>query len=236
MYEADLAAVYDAFYEARGKDYAAEAADIAREIRKRAPDATSLLDVACGTASHLQRFAALFDDVEGMDLSADMLAYARTKLPGVRLHQGDMRKVDLGRGFDAITSMFSSVGYLRSTAELDETMRSLAGHLTPGGVLVIEPWWFPETFLSGYVAGDVVTSGGRTIARVSHSVREGGATHMQVHFIVADAESGAEHFAASHVITLFTRQEYEQAFERAGLAVEYLPGGPSGRGLFVGVG
>ncbi|MET9297617.1 class I SAM-dependent methyltransferase [Streptomyces sp. NPDC003077] len=235
MYEVDHAGVYDLFYLGRGKDYAAEAADTADLIRARRPNAASLLDVACGTGTHLEHFAKEFTRTEGLELSADMLEHARARIPGTPLHQGDMRDFDLGRRFDAVVSMFSSVGYLRTTDELDAALASFARHLEPGGVTVIEPWWFPDTFIDGYVSSDVVRRDGRHVARVSHSVREGNATRMVVHFVVADAEHGARHFSDTHLITLFTRREYEAAFESAGLRVEYLEGGPSGRGLFVGI-
>jgi hypothetical protein len=110
----------------------------------------------------------------------------------------------------------------------------MAGHLTPHGVLVVEPWWFPETFLPGYVAGDVATAAdGRMVARVSHTVREGTASRMEAHYQVADGATGVRHFVVTHVNTLFTRAQYEAAFTRAGLAADYVAGGPSGRGLFV---
>jgi dTDP-3-amino-3,6-dideoxy-alpha-D-glucopyranose N,N-dimethyltransferase/dTDP-3-amino-3,4,6-trideoxy-alpha-D-glucopyranose N,N-dimethyltransferase len=233
MYDAELADVYDALYEGRGKDYAAEAADVLKLVRERSPGAASLLDVACGTGSHLRHFAALMDDVEGLELSADMIKVAGTRLPAVPVHQGDMRSFDLGRRYDAVTCMFSSIAYMRDDGELAAALGRIAAHLAPGGVAVVEPWWFPETFLPGYVAGDVVTAAGRTLARVSHTVRTGDASTMQAHYLVADAGSGVKHFTVTHVNTLFTRERYVLAFERAGLAADYVEGGPSGRGLFV---
>ncbi|MCN9244371.1 class I SAM-dependent methyltransferase [Streptomyces sp. RY43-2] len=235
MYEVDHADVYDLFYLGRGKDYAAEAAAMAELVRSRTPGAASLLDVACGTGTHLEHFVAQFAEAEGLELSADMLRHARSRIPDVRLHQEDMRDFRLGRTFDAVVSMFSSVGYLRTTAELDGTLRTFAAHLAPGGVVVVEPWWFPETFIEGWVSADVVRKDDRTVARVSHSVREGNATRLEEHFTVADSGLGIRHFSEVHLITLFHQGEYEKAFETAGLRVEYLEGGPSGRGLFVGV-
>jgi len=234
MYETELASVYDAFYQGRGKDYTAEADQVTALIRERRPAATSLLDVACGTGSHLLPFTKLFDDVAGLELSEAMLDVARDRVTGAVLHQGDMRDFGLGRTFDAVTCMFSSIGHMVSTAELDAAVARFAAHVEPGGVIVVEPWWFPGTFLDGYVAGDVVTVDGRTIARVSHSSRDGGASAVEVHYVVAD-RSGAHSFVDRHRITLFERAEYEAAFTKAGCDVTYLEGGPSGRGLFAGV-
>ncbi|NRQ31660.1 class I SAM-dependent methyltransferase [Nonomuraea sp. NN258] len=235
MYGADLADVYDAIYRGRGKDYRAEAARVAELIRQRRPDAASLLDVACGTGTHLAFFGEEFGHVAGLELSADMLAVARDRLPDVELHQGDMRDFRLDATFDAVTCLFSSIAYMETEDELTAALGRMAAHLSPGGVLIVEPWWFPEDFIDGYVAGHVVTVDGRTIARVSRTVRDGGRSVMDAHYVVASADSGVRHFTVNHANTLFPRKVYEAAFERAGLEVDHLEGGLSGRGLFRGV-
>lgn len=229
------ARIYDLIYQGRGKDYPAEAAELAQLVRRRNPAATTLLDVACGTGLHLRAFAGEFDHVEGVELSEDMLTIAKDRLPGVPLHVGDMRDFDLGRTFDAVTCLFAAVGHMRSTGELDAAAARLAAHLSPGGVLVIEPWWFPDNFLPNYVGGDVVRRDGHTIARVSHTVADGLVTTMTVHYVVATAADGPRHFTNQVVNTLFTRAEYETALRRAGCTVEYIVDGPAGRGRFVAV-
>ncbi|MFC3994756.1 class I SAM-dependent methyltransferase [Nocardiopsis sediminis] len=234
-YDAELAEVYDAVYEGRGRGYTAEAAEVAALIRERRPGAGSLLDVACGTGAHLRCFAREFTTVAGVDLSGDMLALARRRLPDVPLHRADMRDFELDARFDAVTCMFSSIGHMADDAELAAAVARMAAHTVPGGVVVVEPWWFPETFLPGYVGSDLLTVGGRTLARVSHSTRRGDTTHMEVHYIVADPQSGARHLKDTHTITLFTRERYEAAFAAAGCPADYIEGGPSGRGLFVAV-
>ncbi|ONI76462.1 SAM-dependent methyltransferase [Actinosynnema sp. ALI-1.44] len=231
----DRAETYEAFYRGRGKDYEAESNTITKLVLDRKPDASSLLDVACGYGGHLHHFDKAFRHVEGLELSREMISAAARRIPGITVHHGDMRQFRLARRFDAVTCMFSSIGHLDTTYELAQTLRSFAEHLTPGGVIAIDPWWFPETFLPGYVGSDVVTDNGMTIARVSHSVRAGTATRIEVHYIVAEPGKGIQHFADCHRITLFTREEYEQAFRAAGCDVEYLPGDPAGRGVFVGV-
>ncbi|MEV0155867.1 class I SAM-dependent methyltransferase [Micromonospora sp. NPDC050686] len=235
MYDSEVAEIWDTIYRGRGRDYAAEAQGVARLIHERHPDAGSLLDVACGTGEHLRHFDDLFDHVEGLELSGDMIAAGRGRSPWLTMHQADMRSFDLDRRFDAITCLFSSIGHARTPAELDATLACFAAHLHPGGVVIVEPWWFPETFADGYVTGDVIHTDGRVIGRVSHSSREGAASRVSAHFTVADAEAGLRHFTEELIISLFTREQYEAAFRRAGGTVEYLDGGPSGRGLFVGV-
>lgn len=250
MYGAELAEVYDQCYRGRGKDYVAESALVVEQIRARrgaspadtSPSDTtpsdtslldiSLLDIACGTGAHLRHLAELCRHVEGLELSADMLAVAKAELPEIPLHQGDMRDFLLDARFDAISCMFSSIGHMVDQSELDSAIRGMARHLRPGGVIVLEPWWFPERFLPGYVAADIVRVGDRSISRVSHSTAEAGRTRVEVHYTVAEPES-IKSFVDIHHITLFRREQYEAAFAAAGCSVDYVEGEPAGRGLFV---
>jgi SAM-dependent methyltransferase len=229
------AEIYDAIYQGRGKQYKDEAVTLAERIRERNPAVTSLLDVACGTGAHLRYFAGMVDHVEGLDLAEDMLRVARANLPGVPLHQGDMCDFDLGRRFDAVTCMFSSIGYLEDAGRLNAALRCFAGHLNPGGVVVVEPWWTPEKARSGQVVGDLVTVDGLTISRVSHVVRSGAAHRMRVHYLVADAASGIRHFTDTHLLSVFHRREYEAAFTGAGCSVEFVETRPDRPGLYIGV-
>lgn len=232
MYGAALAEVYDQCYEGRGRDYAAEVDTVLELVRRHGGEVRSLLDVACGTGAHLRRFARRCPHVEGLELSPDMLTVARGALPDVALHEGDMRTFRLPRRFDVVTCLFSSIGHMADVSELTAAVRSMAHHLTPGGTLVVEPWWFPEAFLPGYVAADVVETGERRICRVSHSTRDGHASRVEVHYVVADP-AGIRSFVDIQYITLFTRAEYEHAFREAGCEVTYVEGGLCGRGLFI---
>lgn len=127
---------YDAIYS--WKDYPAEAQKLRSLIRQRNPQARTLLDVACGTGKHLELLREDFE-VEGLDLDDDMLAIARERLPGVPLHHGSFSDFELGRTFDVVTCLFSSIGYAQTEANLRLAIAAMARHLSPGGVLIVEP-------------------------------------------------------------------------------------------------
>src|SRR6266498_1159394 len=105
--------VYDLIYAADGKDYARESQDIHELIQQRFPHASTLLDVACGTGGHLAYLQRHYD-VVGVDADPAMLEQARTRLPGIQLVEADMRSFRLDRHFDAVTCLFSSIGYMTS--------------------------------------------------------------------------------------------------------------------------
>ncbi|MGW7081747.1 class I SAM-dependent DNA methyltransferase [Streptomyces sp. NPDC054871] len=227
------AEIYDMLYEDR-KDYAAEAARVASMVQERSADASSLLDVACGTGIHLSAFAKHFSEVAGLERSESMAARASDRLSGVPLHIGDMRTFDLGRRFSAVVCMFSSIGYLDTVADLHSAVRAMASHLSDDGVLVIEPWYFPDTFLPGHVSAHSLKRDDRGIARVSHSTRDGDKARMEIHYLTSDSTSGVQHRSEVDVLTLFSRDDYTSAFRESGLAVEYLHDGGSTPGFFVG--
>ncbi|MET0134673.1 MAG: class I SAM-dependent methyltransferase, partial [Kibdelosporangium sp.] len=210
----DLAEIYDLMYEGR-KDYAGESARVVALVRSRKPDASTLLDVACGTGIHLTSFATRFDQVAGVDLAEAMVARAKQRLPDVPLQQADMRDFDLGRTFDAVVCLFSSVGYLSTVTDLHDSVRSMAKHLVSGGVLVLEPWYFPDTFVPGFVSSHAVQAGTRAIARVAHATRDGNTTRIEIHHLIGDTGNGIEHHSSTDVIALFEREDHLAAFRQS---------------------
>lgn len=125
----DTAEFYDLFYEE--KDYAGEVRRLREIVEARAPGARTLLDVACGTGMHLAELRAQYR-VEGVDLDEGLLAVAAKRLPDVPMHAGDMRAFDLGRRFDVVTCLFSSIGYVRTTDGLRSAVAAMARHVAPG--------------------------------------------------------------------------------------------------------
>ncbi|GAA2898853.1 hypothetical protein GCM10010517_64250 [Streptosporangium fragile] len=233
MFDRDLAEVYDLVYRERGQDFHGEAELVTRLVRDRSPRAGSLLDVGCGTGEHLRALRASFPHVEGLDRSEPMIAVARAKLPGVDIHTGDMCDFDLGRTFDAVISLSAAVAYLPSARDMRAAVARMAAHLAPGGVLLVEPWYFPETYLEGHIAGDVLRGNGRTVSRVSRAERHGEAVRVDSHYVVADRR-GIRHFTETQVFGLWPREQYGRALLDAGCSAEYIEGVQSRRGLFVG--
>ncbi|MFJ1802582.1 class I SAM-dependent methyltransferase [Streptomyces sp. NPDC088180] len=234
MYSTEHAEIYDFIHAARGRDWSAEADVITRLIRERSPEAGSLLDVACGTGAHLERFAEHFGTVAGVELSPEMRRTATNRVPAARVHEGDMRQFELGRTFDAVLCMCFSLGYMSTVEELRRSVAVLVRHLAPGGVLVAEPWWFPEQFIDGFISASLAQEEGRAISRLSHSVRDGSVSRMTVRYTVAET-TGIREFTEYETYSLFTREEYLDAFGQAGCEVEFLPDWPNGRGLFIAV-
>jgi SAM-dependent methyltransferase len=239
-YSKDHAEVYDLVFAGRGKNFGKEAERLANMVWSRCPDAASLLDVACGTGAHLEVLKEQFKDIEGVELAPAMLDVARRRLPDVALHEGDMRTFALGRAFDAVICVGNSVACLKSTADLDRAVARMAAHLAPGGVLVVEPWFFSGEFLDGRVDGSLHKQDGRVVSQMTRFTVDGNVIRMQARFAVVDAE-GFHDFTEELTASAFTRADYLTAFEGAGLTPKFVrgftfeDGRPTAPGLFVGM-
>jgi SAM-dependent methyltransferase len=225
-YDDDSVRAYELIYVgAAGKDYEQEAKDIAAFIWHRNPAADSLLDVACGTGLHLSHLRHTFGHVQGLEISPAMRTAAAARLPGISIHAGDMRAFQLGRTFGAVTCLFSSIGYLSSEAELRQALRCLAGHLQPGGVLLLEPWHTPGEWSTGSVHAGGAGDGHRHVTRMCYSSQTGTTSVMTMHYLLGQAGAGIRHWTEEHVMSLFTDEQYHDAIWYAGLRdIEWLPG------------
>jgi hypothetical protein len=163
-----------------------------------------------------------------------MLDVARRRLPDVPLHQYDMRYFDLGRRFDAVTCLFSAIGYLRNVGELRKAIATMARHVLPGGLVIVEPWHTPDRFIGGSTEVQVAKSDTLKIARVIVGRRHGNTSVLEMHHMVA-SESGVERFLERHELTLFTHEQYMSAFATAGLVAVHDAEGLGNRGLYVGL-
>jgi SAM-dependent methyltransferase len=222
---------YDKIYAA--KDYQAEVQQLLPVIEQHLGSrGRRLLDVACGTGHHLAYLQEDFE-VEGLDLSAELLEMARQRLPGVALHLGDMTAFDLGKRFDVVTCLFSSIGYVKTVENLHRAVACMAAHLEPGGIVVLEPWFTPEAWKPNTVHALFIDEPELKIARVNTSYAEGRLSYFDLHHLIGTPQ-GTDYVVERHELGLFTVEEMEAALEEAGLAVSYDADGLTGRGLYVG--
>jgi ubiquinone/menaquinone biosynthesis C-methylase UbiE len=159
-----LAKYYDLLYS--WKDCKKEAETIRELIRsyKRSPG-DDLLEVACGTGKHAEYLRNDFSIV-AVDLNEDMLRIARRRCEGVSFSRSDMVNLDLGRQFDVVLCLFSSIGYVRTHARLKRTLFNFARHLKVGGVVIIEPWWSKADYKAGAVTMTTVGNDDRASVRL----------------------------------------------------------------------
>jgi len=225
---------YDDIYASTGKDYPAEAKKTRKFIEKyKRSNGNALLDIGCGTGVHANLLSKQYQ-VEGLDIDPKMLSVARKKYPQIRFQQGDMVNFKLDRKFDIIVCLFSAVGYVKTKARLQRTIKNMVRHLFPGGVLLVEPWFTPSQWHPGRVFTVRVDKPDLKIVRMSRSSRRGNISIVEFQYLIGTPK-GMERDAEFLELGLFTGKEYLDAFRSAGLKVIHDPKGLDGRGLYIGI-
>ena len=133
-------------------EYRLEAAHFIRVIRSavdRAP--RTVLELGSGGGNSALYFKTRFD-MTLVDMSPRMLAVSRRLNPECEHIKGDIRKVRLGRAFDAVF-VHDAVCHMTSESDLRAVMRTAYEHCRPGGVALFVPDFVRETFAEGTDVG-----------------------------------------------------------------------------------
>lgn len=177
-------------------DYAAEAPKWTRILRsKLGPGRHAILELGVGGGHLLSHLTAEFQ-ATAVDLSAGMLRHSARLNPSVDHHLGDMRTVRLGRTFQAVI-IHDAIDYMLTEGDLRAAFATAAAHLEVGGLLVVTPDHFRETFRDRRVSSSTNSDGRRDLTFIEfyhdpdpadttiesvmvYIVREGGRTSLEL--------------------------------------------------------
>ena len=232
MYQ-DLAEYYDEIYSY--KDYAAEAEKVVSLIKNNLKSGgNKLLDVACGTGKHIEYLKQHYD-VTGVDISNKMLDLAKVRYPNVQFHQADMMEMELGRDFDVLVCLFSSISHLKTYENLSKALKNFSKHLKKGGVLIIEPFIEPDKYISGGLHGDMVNKTGLKIARMNISERKENLAILDFHWLIGTSKS-IDYYRNRHEVGLFDIEKFKSLMTDARFEATFLKDGLlKDRGLYLGL-
>lgn len=139
-----LSKYYDVLH--NKKDYLGETKFFTNLINKnKKSKGNRLLDVACGTGSHIFYFKKNFK-TEGVDLSKNLIKIAKEKNPTIRFKVTDMLKLEPKQRYDIITLLFSSIAYLKDGNDIIKTLKNFDKILEKGGILIIETLYLKDSF------------------------------------------------------------------------------------------
>jgi len=98
----------------------------------------SVLDVGCGTGSHLNKLSKMGFDVFGIDLNKNMIKYARKHYPHIEFKVADMRKFSLSKQFDSVICLATTFCYNTTNENVVSTLKSFYNILKKDGILITE--------------------------------------------------------------------------------------------------
>lgn len=125
------------FYDALMGDARPKSARVLDIIGRHLPEASSLLELGCGTGAVLAGLTVL-PSVTGLDRSAEMLAIAREKLQAVRFVQADMTAFDLGDRFDVVICVFDTLNHLPTFDKWLSMFQRVDEHLEEEGLFIFD--------------------------------------------------------------------------------------------------
>ena len=98
-----------------------------------------MLDIACGRGRHSRILASMGFDVTGIDLAVESIKEAK-KYETENLHffVHDMRLPFWINYFDYAFNFFTSFGYFNTRREHDNSIRTIAQSIKPGGIFVLD--------------------------------------------------------------------------------------------------
>ncbi len=96
---------------------------------------SSVLDAGCGMGRVAIELANRGIAVEGVDLDADLLAYAARNTPHLRWHHADLATMNLSRRYGMVAMPGNVMIFCRDSDRAHVVQRAVA-HLEPGGLLV----------------------------------------------------------------------------------------------------
>ncbi len=187
------------------------------------PGRHHLLELGVGGGHNLSHLTSEFN-ATAVDISPAMLENSRRLNPGVEHCVGDMRTVRLGRTFNAVL-IHDAIAYLRSEDDLSATFMTARAHLEPGGVLLIAPDWFRETFAPGVEARGPRVDGGTELSYVEyvHDPDPADTTIESVFVYLIKTGGEVQVEVDRHITGLFPRSVWLDRMHGAGFDAEAFP-------------
>ena len=219
----DEAALYDAL--AGGRKRLEREGPLLRRLLAAAPRPTAV-DTACGTGLHARFLAEAGAEVEAVDLSEGMVAFAaqRRPHPRVRYRAGDMC-APLGGPYGLAICLGNSLSLLPDADALHAAFRAVAEALAPGGRYLAQVLNYaaPAAREPRHRIERRAIDGGQ-VTTVKNLVPEGERTFLNIAHLVA-ADGRTELHSDTALLWNWDLAALQSAGKAAGLSLDETLGG-----------
>jgi SAM-dependent methyltransferase len=125
------------FYDAVNGEPAARSRQILDYIARFRPESASVLELGCGTGAVLAGLGSGLA-LTGLDLSPEMLAYAKRRCPSARLYEGDMTTFSRTEQFDVVLCVFDTLNHVATFEGWQSMFERVHAHLVEGGLFIFD--------------------------------------------------------------------------------------------------
>jgi len=137
---------YDILYSDKNYEYECDfLEDIFKNFLLNKPK--NILDVGCGTGGYTIPLLMRGYNVEGFDISEEMIRYAFKKIKKEKLSANlyvlNINNFKLNQKYDSVICMFAVMNYLNTTVELIQSMHNIRKHLKINGLFIFDFWYGP---------------------------------------------------------------------------------------------
>ncbi|XQY90780.1 class I SAM-dependent DNA methyltransferase [Metabacillus sp. HB246100] len=219
-----FASIYDQLM--KDAPYEEWASFIGIAIKRYHPEATSVLDLGCGTGEIAVRLAKQQLSVAGVDLSEDMLTVAQAKAidnnVNILFVEQDMRELSgFQEPFDVVTICCDSLNYLQTRVDVEQTFKQVYDHTNSDSLFIFDVhsvYKIHEIF-----ANSTFAEQDEEISYIwsSYLGEEENSIEHDLTFFVKDDEV-YQRFDELHVQRTFHINEYKEMLEAASFKVVHI--------------
>jgi SAM-dependent methyltransferase len=220
----DQALLYDKLYSY--KDYAGEAAFIKSLCNTRSALKPKMLDLACGTGSHLQYFEKWFQTT-AVDLNPGVVKIASKRCKNTSFVISDLASLDfsqLGSDYMLITCLFSSIQYITNPSDVATVFKQVHKLLRKNGKLVFDLRYAKEHWQPGHTVTSTYKDDEIEIAMFGESFLNNSIAKWEPALFWK--QKGKQHFLVDdpHTIRVYSVTEINTILRETGFKVKLYAG------------
>tara|TARA_B110000858_G_scaffold182091_1_gene221161 strand:- start:168 stop:914 length:747 start_codon:yes stop_codon:yes gene_type:complete len=140
VFLSDYSKVYNVVY--KEKKYSQEVNYILKILHNNKNKIKDILDLGSGTGNHLIFFKKKKIKILGVEKSQKMIDLANPDVKNLIL-KSDIKRLNLKKRFDVVTSLFHVVSYFNQNHELELFFKTAHKHLKKNGLFFFDFWFTP---------------------------------------------------------------------------------------------
>lgn len=228
-FEKNYSEYYDYFY--LNKDYKNEVEYIIKLFNKYGDSIKTIRDIACGTGNHLIHFLEKGFDIDGSDISKDMIKICEKKIKNYFLAEKpnleivSMLNFHSLKKYDAVLCLFAAINYLKNLDEIDKLLKLIHKNIKQGGLFIFDFW-------NGFLVPGNHNSKGKKIYKINDDLNivRNSSTYVEIvnqkckveYEIQIIEKNKTKCFTEEHNICFFTPQQIIHLLNNNGFYVELL--------------
>ena len=196
------------------EDYKEEAKIIKNIILENNSKAKTILEFGCG-AGH-NAFYLKKDFVMTLtDISQDMLNLSKEINPDCEHFLGDMKKINLKQQYDVVF-VHDAISYINNIKDLEKVIKNASKHCNKGGLLILCPDHFKDTFKANTSCGGVDNENVGLRYLQWENLLNQNQYVADLAFILRDEEGKIKVESDHHIMGLFSKIEWQKLLEQNG--------------------